>query len=141
MAVPEDAMCLADHLRLSTLERNVLVRAASPQRLDPTADDHSVRAQLYCMGETYFAEASVMSWAASPQGLDNLAWNRLLNFNLGWQPPICPFSGKDIIARGVAPGPHVGEVLRKFEAWWIANDFPSERSVLDAQIDILLQRN
>ncbi len=141
VAVVEDAARLADHLRLSTAERNVLVRAAASPRLDPASDDRSLRAQLYRIGEAHFAEASLMSWAASSQPLDNLHWKRLLDFNLGWQAPVCPFSGKDILARGVASGPQVGEILREFEAWWIANDFPSARSFLDDQLDKLLQRN
>jgi poly(A) polymerase len=82
-----------------------------------------------------------MSWAAGPQSLDNRQWKRLLEINLTWQPPVCPISGQDILARGVAPGPQVGEILREFEAWWIANDFPNERSLLDNQLDKLLQRN
>ena len=141
VAVSEDATRLADHLRLSTAERNVLVRSANSQRLDPMSDDRSLRAKLYRMSETSFAEASLLSWAASSQRPDSLQWKRLLNFNHRWQSPVCPISGKDIMARGVAPGPHVGEVLREFESWWITNDFPSERSLLDDQLGILLQRN
>ena len=40
-----------------------------------------------------------------------------------WSPPAMPFSGGDILALGVAPGPAVGNVLRAFETWWTGNGF------------------
>lgn len=49
-----------------------------------------------------------------------------------------PVSGRDIVARGVAPGRRVGEVIRAFEKWWIANDFMRERDLVNAQLDRLL---
>ncbi len=30
-----------------------------------------------------------------------------------------PFSGSDVLALGIAPGPAVGNVLQAFERWWI----------------------
>jgi poly(A) polymerase len=41
-------------------------------------------------------------------------------------PPLLPFSGKDIVAAGVAPGPRVSEILKEFETAWIEADFPNE---------------
>ena len=38
-----------------------------------------------------------------------------------------PVTGADVTAAGVAPGPMVGEVLREVEAWWIDQDFTSDR--------------
>ena len=37
-----------------------------------------------------------------------------------------PFSGGDVVALGIAPGPKVGSVLQAFERWWIDHDFPSD---------------
>jgi poly(A) polymerase len=34
-----------------------------------------------------------------------------------------PFSGDDVLALGIAPGPAVGNVLRAFETWWTGNGF------------------
>ena len=76
VAVNEDATRLADRLRLSTAERNVLVRSANSQRLDPMSDDRSLRATLYRLGETSFAEASLISWAASSQRHDVFSGDR-----------------------------------------------------------------
>jgi poly(A) polymerase len=37
-----------------------------------------------------------------------------------------PFTGSDVLAEGVTPGPLVGNVLKGFENWWLANDFPPD---------------
>ena len=41
--------------------------------------------------------------------------------------PKLPFSGADLVARGVAAGPRVGETLRAFQALWIRAGFPRQR--------------
>lgn len=42
----------------------------------------------------------------------------------GWEAPLLPVSGKDIIAAGVKPGPRVARALKEVEARWVAEDFP-----------------
>ncbi|WP_170005375.1 CCA tRNA nucleotidyltransferase [Pseudopontixanthobacter vadosimaris] len=42
----------------------------------------------------------------------------------GWNGPTLPVSGKDVLARGIAPGPQVARILKQVEASWIAEDFP-----------------
>jgi poly(A) polymerase len=39
-----------------------------------------------------------------------------------------PFTGGDVVALGVPPGPAVGRVLKAFEAWWLAKGFPADRA-------------
>ena len=44
--------------------------------------------------------------------------------------PRLPWSGRDVIARGVPAGREVGAVLARAEAFWIAADFPSSPAIL-----------
>ena len=52
----------------------------------------------------------------------------------GWDIPVFPLKGGEIVARGVTAGPQVARILRAVEARWIAEGFPDE-----ARIDELLR--
>lgn len=54
---------------------------------------------------------------------------------IGWQRPKLPASGKDIIARGVAPGPEVAKRLGAFERAWVAAGFPADAERIAAMLD------
>ncbi len=54
---------------------------------------------------------------------------------LAWQRPRLPVSGRDIIARGVAPGPAVAARLGAFERLWIAAGFPDDAAAVAALLD------
>ncbi len=41
-----------------------------------------------------------------------------------WPIPVFSISGKDILAKGVAPGPEVSKILKAIEEEWIDADFP-----------------
>lgn len=47
----------------------------------------------------------------------------------GWQPPVFPLTGGDLIEQGLKPGPVVAKSLAKIEAAWIAHGFPDEQWV------------
>lgn len=42
----------------------------------------------------------------------------------GWEVPMLPIKGGEIVARGIAAGPEVARILRAVEAEWVAEDFP-----------------
>ena len=57
-----------------------------------------------------------------------------------WTPPAFPLTGKDAIAAGVAPGPAVGQILRRVQEEWIAGDFrPATREKLLALLRRMLE--
>ncbi len=58
---------------------------------------------------------------------------------IGWQRPKLPASGKDIIARGVAPGPEVAKRLGVFERAWVAAGFPDDAGAIAAMLDSAAQ--
>ena len=54
---------------------------------------------------------------------------------LAWERPKMPASGRDIIARGVAPGPQVAARLADFERAWVVAGFPAEPGVVAGLLD------
>ena len=53
--------------------------------------------------------------------------------------PRLPFSGADIVARGVGPGQRVGVVLKNLQALWIRAGFPREPETLARLMDEALK--
>ena len=49
-----------------------------------------------------------------------------------------PVNGNDLIARGVTPGPAVGEALRQLEDWWIASDFKPAKDELLGRLGAIM---
>lgn len=60
---------------------------------------------------------------------DDSALPEMLGQLDGWQPPVFPLTGGDLIEKGLKPGPIVAKSLAKIEAVWIANGFPDEQWV------------
>jgi poly(A) polymerase len=54
--------------------------------------------------------------------------------------PALPFSGAEILARGVATGHQVGATLKALQALWIRAGFPQEPEKLAALLDEALAR-
>ena len=50
-------------------------------------------------------------------------------------PPRLPFSGADIVARGVLPSQRVGDVLKTLQVLWIKAGFPREPEALARLLD------
>ena len=46
---------------------------------------------------------------------------------LSFEPVILPISGQDALDLGVEPGPLVGQLIRRIEAWWVERDFQPTR--------------
>lgn len=46
---------------------------------------------------------------------------------LSYQPAILPVSGQDALDLGMTPGPLVGQLIRRVEAWWVERDFQPSR--------------
>ena len=61
------------------------------------------------------------------------AWHAL-TLPSRWQPPALPVRGSDVMELGVAEGPAIGRVVRAFEDWWIAEDFPTDAAKLAAAL-------
>jgi poly(A) polymerase/tRNA nucleotidyltransferase (CCA-adding enzyme) len=49
--------------------------------------------------------------------------------------PEFPLLGRDLLARGVKPGPEVGATLAALRAWWLAGDCTADRDAALAELD------
>jgi poly(A) polymerase len=49
----------------------------------------------------------------------------------GWEAPVFPLKGGEIVARGVARGPEVARLLQAVERRWIDEHFPSRARVVE----------
>lgn len=145
VAVAEDAGWLRDRFRLSNAEHARLVRAADYavliHRLRPNGaiDEHEAKAALYRLGRDAFADQVLIAWAESAAP-DDAAWRDLYGLPERWTAPEFPLRGQDLMDLGVAMGPHVGELLHRLEADWIAGDFRLDRDGLLAAARKLIRQ-
>jgi poly(A) polymerase len=124
---PLDAQKLGRHLRLSNADVETVQKAALVHpALDPATPEADARALLYHLGPDRFCRAVRVAWARSGAPASEPAWRVRALLADRWKAPTMPLSGADVVALGVAPGPKVGSVLRAFETWWIAHDFPAD---------------
>ena len=124
---PSQALSLAQHLRLSNAESEVLQKAAVIHpALDPATPEAAARTLLYRLGPDTFYRAVRLAWARSGAAAGDTAWRIRALLPDRWKAPKMPFTGANVVALGVPPGPPVGSVLKAFEDWWIAQDFTAD---------------
>ncbi|OYW45289.1 MAG: polynucleotide adenylyltransferase [Sphingomonadales bacterium 32-68-7] len=105
-ADPRAAEQVAARLRLSAAQRKRLALAAA--RGDAPGE---ARALAYRLGRAEAVDRLLLAQAS----VAPLA---------GWEQPVLPLKGGDIVARGVSAGPEVARILQAVEAQWIAEGFP-----------------
>jgi poly(A) polymerase len=132
--VREDAERLRERLRLSNAEAGRLEQAARAAeawhgRETPSALG-DLRAALFEHGPRAALVAAALTQAASRAPPDDPAWLSACRFLTDTPPPRLPFSGADLLARGVPPGRGVGLALKRLQANWIRAGFPREPEVL-----------
>lgn len=116
-----DASELAKRLALSKKEAAIVERLATRVRgLVERPDPPAARELLYRLGADDLARLVTAAAALSPHP----RWKSLLSSAVAHPVPPFPLGARDIIARGVAPGPKVGQALRILEANWIEAGFP-----------------
>jgi len=131
---------LGARLRLSNAERERLARLALPDpAFDPATDERVARAFLYRFGPETFRDGVLLAWAlSSAAGDDRRRCARFL-LPLRWRAPELPVRGADLLARGLAEGPAIGRIVRAFEDWWIAEDFPQDDARLAETLSDLVK--
>ena len=134
----DDAPRLQERLRLSNtdtgrLEAAAVVLAAlhnaaastGPDRLRTLAYRHGVAA---VRDGLRLAAARAGAWPLPPEAARAA---RVLDEPL----PRCPWSGADLLARGIPAGPQIGRILSRAEAAWVAAGFPDDAARQAALID------
>jgi poly(A) polymerase len=113
-ALMDDGGAIADRLKLADRERDRLGLLHTAPLLAPDAADGVLRRAL---ADWDAATLIDRTWLAP--GVDRGDVRRRLG---GMARPVFPLKGRDILARGVAPGPAVGEMLAAVRAWWLDQD-------------------
>jgi len=134
----DDAPRLQDRLRLSNADTSRLEAAAIVQAAlhgsGPGPDPDRLRALAYRHGPAAvrdglrLAAARAGAWPLPPEAARAA---RVLDDPL----PRCPWSGADLLARGLPAGPRIGRVLARAEAAWIAGNFPKDTARQAALLD------
>lgn len=137
------ASTLASRLRLSNAEAERLARLALPAdaACHPDTAEQEARAYLYRFGADAFRDGVTMAWARSAAAPDCSRWRGRFVLPNRWKTPVLPVRGADLVAAGLAEGPAVGRILRAFEDWWIAADFPRDEMLLARTLSDFVKAN
>jgi tRNA nucleotidyltransferase/poly(A) polymerase len=137
--VREDAERLGERLRLSNAEGQRLEAAARALEalhgLEAPPSLGDLRILLFERGRQAARDALALAEAEARRGGDAARWRSAQRFLADTPIPRLPFSGADLLARGLAPGRGVGAALKTLQANWIRAGFPREPEVLARLLD------
>lgn len=128
-----DPADLRSRLRLSNAGVGRLAALARNPSPTPVLRPMEQKVLLHMMGAEGWRDAVQLAWARSRAPLNDRAWTRLLHLPERWDIPAFPLTGHDLIASGMAPGPELGQVLRRLEDWWVASGFTASKAGLLAR--------
>ena len=138
VAVTEDAKRIATRLRLSNAEAKALDSMGHRWWRLAGMDEARARRRLYRLGESAYRDRLLLAWART--GGDGERWIGLARLPERWTAPKFPLKAADFIARGVAEGPALGQVLTLAEDAWLAADFPLDAAALSDIADQAMAR-
>jgi tRNA nucleotidyltransferase/poly(A) polymerase len=133
---PEVAKSTAERLKMSNAEGERLLQwteAALPPA-ETTTDE--LRRRLYAgdrvaiIDRLMLERARLEGAAGSNETSARSAVERMIGEALGWQKPVFPIRGKDLVAAGWAPGPQMGRELARLERSWVDSDFSLTRNAM-----------
>jgi poly(A) polymerase len=140
VAVTEDARRVASRLRLTNTETKALDSMGHRWWRLAGMDETTARRRLYRLGESAYRDRLMLAWARSGERSDALPWRELAGLPQRWSAPKFPLKAADFIARGIAQGPELGQVLALAEDAWLAAEFPLDRSSLKTIADQTVAR-
>ena len=128
---------LKESLRLSNAEWKRLVALDGSPDITPALSDHERKIVLYRLGSTGYRDAVRLRWARSGAPADSAGWSALLRLAAHWALPHFPVTGADLLAKGLAPGPVIGQTLRTLEEWWCAHGFTPDKAAILEEVAAL----
>ena len=140
VAVREDAERLRERLKLANAEAARLAAAAQAlARLHGTTErpqPRLLRELLFDHGRAGSDDGVLLAWAESGAPADDEGWTVARRFLADTPEPRLPFSGLDLIARGIPAGRPLGAALKRLQAAWIRAGFPQDPHALAALLEI-----
>ena len=82
----------------------------------------------------------MLAWARAGDNPDSTPWRELARLPERWSAPKFPLKAADFIARGIAEGPTLGQVMALAEDAWLAANFPLDQTALAAIADHAVTR-
>jgi poly(A) polymerase len=140
VAVTEDARRVATRLRLTNAETKALDSMGHRWWRLAGMDQATARRRLYRLGAERYRDRLMMAWARAGEEADSANWRELALLPERWSAPKFPLKAADFIARGVAEGPALGQVLALAEDAWLAADFPLEQRAIKTIADQAVAR-
>ncbi|PYB75547.1 CCA tRNA nucleotidyltransferase [Rhizobium wuzhouense] len=140
---PARLVGLAERLKLSNAEAIALDRFARAPKPQETVTDVAFDRDLYRYGKEGIVgvlKLELASVRGQAEGGDAKAMARsarlssLLKRAEGFERPVLPVKGSDVLAAGIPAGPKIGQILGTLEEGWIASNFTLDRERLLARI-------
>jgi poly(A) polymerase len=139
--VPPDAermRGLSARLKMSRAETDRLVKWAAAPVVAPTLAITALDRLLYRHGADPLVDRIRLSLVSArsrtetdPSALTEAAGHsRHLARALGWERPVFPVAGADLIAQGMTPGPEMGAQLASLEERWVESNFTLDKAAL-----------
>jgi poly(A) polymerase len=144
MKIVEDAERLRDRLRLSNAEFERLENAAatleSLHGLSASPPPGELRTLLFEHKRIAAQDVVTLAHLDAGAPADDRGFRSAFRFVTDTPEPSLPFTGADIVARGVKQGHRVGATLKNLQALWIRAGFPREPEHLARLMDEALAR-
>lgn len=118
---PEEAARILSALNAPGRQRARALSVAALLRAGALDDDKVVLRRIWKDGVQPAVDAALL--AGRPDMLSHIKNLADRSF---------PVQGRDVLSRGVAPGPDVGRYLGALEDWWFDNDMPDRKACLRA---------
>lgn len=144
--LPPDATrmeAMGKRLKMSNAERARLEAWARADKIDPTISEHALKLLIYRGQRQAVIDHIRLAYAGARQEAmtDNNAmiragdYSRLLQVAEGWEAPLFPVTGADLLQKGFKKGPELGEALRELETLWINSGFSLDHAALLEKLD------
>ena len=139
--VPPDAermRALSGRLKMSRAEADRLAAWAQAPAIEASLAMTALDRLLYRHGAGPLADRIRLSLVSArgraetdPAALTEAAGHsRHLARALGWEAPVFPVTGTDLVASGMTPGPRMGERLSALEQRWVESNFTLDKQAL-----------
>jgi tRNA nucleotidyltransferase/poly(A) polymerase len=128
--VGEDAVRLSARMHLSNAEQAVLVLGARDHDDSGLPDEAAAKRLLYWLGPRDYPAAALIASADSGAAPNDKNWRDAATLAEGWQAPVFPLKGNDVIALGGVEGPALGALLKTLEAEWVREGFAVSKGEL-----------
>lgn len=127
---------LAQRWKLSGKLAGSLKALVTCASLETDLSEAGQKSLLRAMGAESFRRMVLVSWAErlsetpKQSQLLSAAYRSMLGLADRWQPPEFPLSGDDLQAKGLAPGPELGDWLKRLEQWWEQENYRPDKAEL-----------